>query len=275
MRTRKSSAQRASQRPLVREKNTKRKQAVENNDDQHEAERRFEHFVDAPGAVAKNREADDHGDGRGDQLRAESPSRARPRSRVTPRCGSTNLLEGVDVVLKVARKKFPDLLIKTVDVGDQRQQAKQQRESDAGADHLLSASSAPGKPLRLSPIALSISPSRQAGIARATVFRGEPSVHCRTRDRSRAGAGRRATPESSLPRPAQWPSVRAFWDAISAETAISPAKLFAAAVSTGNESTSVGLFFRGNAGSEIASQRLTSATRRLCPSVRRHAGRAP
>ena len=58
--------------------------------------------------------------------------RARP-SPSEPRLDE--LLEGVDIVLKIARKEFANLLVKTVNVGDQRQQAEQERESNAGADH--------------------------------------------------------------------------------------------------------------------------------------------
>src|ERR1019366_8725564 len=46
-----------------------------------------------------------------------------------------DLLESVDVDLEFAREEFAQLLIKTVDVGDQRQQAEQEHESYADADH--------------------------------------------------------------------------------------------------------------------------------------------
>ena len=84
MSPRKSGAQCASQRPWVREKKTKGRNRLHKDNDQHQAQRGFEHFVDAPGAVAKNGEADDHGDGGRDQLRQESPWRAR-RARASLR----------------------------------------------------------------------------------------------------------------------------------------------------------------------------------------------
>ena len=46
-----------------------------------------------------------------------------------------DLLESVDVVLKIAREEFADFLIETVDIGDQRQQAEEEGESDSDADH--------------------------------------------------------------------------------------------------------------------------------------------
>ncbi len=49
--------------------------------------------------------------------------------------GLHDLLEGVDVVLEFAREEFADLLVKTVHVGDQGQQAEEENESYADADH--------------------------------------------------------------------------------------------------------------------------------------------
>jgi hypothetical protein len=46
-----------------------------------------------------------------------------------------DLLEGVDVVLEIAREEFADLLVETVHVGDQREQAEEEHESYADADH--------------------------------------------------------------------------------------------------------------------------------------------
>src|SRR5208282_5997979 len=52
-----------------------------------------------------------------------------------PQARLNDLLERIDIVLKVARKKFADLLIKTVNVGDKRQQPNQKCQSYADADH--------------------------------------------------------------------------------------------------------------------------------------------
>ena len=52
------------------------------------------------------------------------------RERAHAQLGLDLLLEDVDVVLKFAREKFADFLINAVDVGDQRQQAKQQKQRD-------------------------------------------------------------------------------------------------------------------------------------------------
>src|SRR5208337_158006 len=45
------------------------------------------------------------------------------------------LLEGVDVVLEIAGEEFAHFLIETIDVGDQGQQAEEEHESNAGANH--------------------------------------------------------------------------------------------------------------------------------------------
>src|SRR5208282_606769 len=103
-------------------------QAIKKDDDQHQAERGFEDFVDAPGAVAKHGEADDHGNGSRDQLRENGHGERSARARYAE-ARLHDLLEGVDVVLEFARQEFANLLVETVDVGDQRQQAEQERES--------------------------------------------------------------------------------------------------------------------------------------------------
>ena len=109
-------------------------QAIKKDDDQHQAEGGFEDGVDAPGAVAKHGETDDHGDGCRDQLRQNGHGERGARARHSePRLH--DLLEGVDVVLEFAREEFANLLVETVDVGDQRQQAEQERESYADTDH--------------------------------------------------------------------------------------------------------------------------------------------
>jgi hypothetical protein len=123
---RSGSAHCPSQRPWVREKKDEGQQAVENNDDENQAEGGFEDFVDAPGAVAKHGEADDHGDGGGDQL-GENGHGERGARAGHSEARLDDLLEGVDVVLKIARQEFANLLVEAVDVGDQRQQAEEER----------------------------------------------------------------------------------------------------------------------------------------------------
>src|SRR5208282_3875500 len=97
-------------------------QTVKKDDDQDQAERGLENFVNAPGAVAKNGEADDHGDSGGGQLgqnrHGERGALARDfEARLH------DLLEGVDIVLEIAREELANLLVQAVNIGDQRQQA--------------------------------------------------------------------------------------------------------------------------------------------------------
>ena len=108
-------------------KENKRQKAVEQDDDEYQAERGLKNLVDAPAALAKHREAHQHGDGSGHELgqhrhgeRGARPAHSQP--------GLDSLLEGVDVVLELARKESSDLGVDAVDVGDQRQQAKQQKQ---------------------------------------------------------------------------------------------------------------------------------------------------
>src|SRR5271157_2483286 len=105
-------------------------QAVKNDDDQHQAERGLEDFVNAPGAVAKDGEADDHGNGGGDQLRQNGHGERGAGARDSE-ARLDDLLEGVDVVLELAREEFANLLIETVHVGDQRQLAEPETDVEA------------------------------------------------------------------------------------------------------------------------------------------------
>ena len=134
MSTRKSTTHSRQPASLGSRKKDEGQQAVEKDDDQHQAERGFEDFGDAPGAVAKHGEADDHGNGRRDQLRQNGHGE-RGAGAGHAEARLDDLLEGVDVVLEIAGEEFADLLIETVDVGDQRQQAEEEHESDADADH--------------------------------------------------------------------------------------------------------------------------------------------
>ena len=134
MSTRKSSGPASQPAALGSGKKDEGQQAVKKYDDQHQAERGFEDFGNAPGAVAKHGEADDHGDGSRDQL-SQNGHGERGAGAGNAEARLDDLLEGVDVVLKIAGEEFADLLIETVDVGDQRQQAEQEHESEADADH--------------------------------------------------------------------------------------------------------------------------------------------
>ena len=103
---------------------------MKHNDDENQAEDRLEHFVDAPGAVAKHGEADDHGDGGRGQL-GENGHRERRALPGYAELGLYQLFERVDVVLKVAREELARFLVHAVHVGDQRQQAEQKNQGDA------------------------------------------------------------------------------------------------------------------------------------------------
>src|SRR5260370_40254566 len=80
-------------------------QAAKNDDDEHQAEGGFEDFVNAPGAVAKNGEADDHGNGRGDQLRQNGHGERASLAGYS-KTRLANLLEGVGVVLESPGASF-------------------------------------------------------------------------------------------------------------------------------------------------------------------------
>ena len=124
MSRRKSSVQCCKPASLGSRKKDEGQQAIEDDDDQDQAERGFKNLVKAPGAVAKDGEADDHGDGGRDQLRKDRHGE-RGAGACHPEARLDELLEGVDVVLEIAGEEFAQLLVKTVDVGDQRQQAEQ------------------------------------------------------------------------------------------------------------------------------------------------------
>src|SRR5438105_5028613 len=101
-------------------------QAIKDDDDQHQAECGLEHFVYAPGTIAKYGEAHRHRNGGSDQLRQNCHGERRPAARYS-QTGLDNLLEGVNVVLEITRQKFADLLVKPIDVRDERQQGKEER----------------------------------------------------------------------------------------------------------------------------------------------------
>ena len=63
-----------------------------------------------------------HGDLHQDRHRERGPRPARHQP------GFDFLLEGIDIVLELARKKLPDLGIDAVDVGDQSKKANQQQQ---------------------------------------------------------------------------------------------------------------------------------------------------
>ena len=135
-------------------KENKRQKAIEQNDDEDEAQRGLENFVDAPGAVAEHREAHQHGDGSRYDLgqhrhgeRGARPAYSQP--------GLNSLLEGGNVFLELPRKEFADLGVDAVHVGDQGQQAEhQQQRSCDGVVHRVRASVWRGRPLGPRPLAL-------------------------------------------------------------------------------------------------------------------------
>src|SRR5208283_477662 len=89
---------------------------------------------DAPGTIAKNGESDDHGNGSGDQL-GQNGHGERGALAGHAQAGLYDLFEGIDIALEIAGEEFADLLVETVDVGDQGKQAEEESEGDAGADH--------------------------------------------------------------------------------------------------------------------------------------------
>src|SRR6202044_2816698 len=98
----------------------KRQKLVEDDDDQNQADGRLQHFVDAPQLIAENGVAHKQGDSRGSQL-LEHGHGERRAGAADAQAGLNLLLEDVDVVLKVARKKFAHLLVDAIDVRSQRQ----------------------------------------------------------------------------------------------------------------------------------------------------------
>jgi hypothetical protein len=111
-------------------------EAVENDDDEDEAEGGLKNFLDAPGLVAENGEADHHGDGGHGELYQDG-HRERGSGAADAQFGLDLLLEGVDVVLKFAGEKFADLGIEAVDVGDQGQHSDhgEERNGDGVVAH--------------------------------------------------------------------------------------------------------------------------------------------
>ena len=107
-------------------KENKRQKAVEQDDDEDQAERGLKNLVDAPAAFTEHREAHQQGDGSGNDLRQHRHGErgARP-AHSQP--GLDSLLEGGNVVLELARKKSSNLGVHAIRVGDQRQQAEATR----------------------------------------------------------------------------------------------------------------------------------------------------
>ena len=103
-----------------------RQKAVADDDDQDQADRGLQDFVDAPGLIAENQEADHQRDRRHGELREHRHGKRGPGA-AHAQLGFDLLLEDVDVVLEFARKKFADFLIDAIDVGDQREQTQQKQ----------------------------------------------------------------------------------------------------------------------------------------------------
>ncbi len=106
-----------------------RKEAVAHDHNENQADRGLQDFVDVPGLVAENYEADDQRDRGHGQLREHCHGKRGPGA-ADAQFRLDLLLEHVDVVLKFAGKKFPDFLINAVHVGDQGEQSQQQKKRD-------------------------------------------------------------------------------------------------------------------------------------------------
>ena len=129
MRTRKNRHPGDQPPPLSPREKNKGQKPVKNNHDQDQAQRGLQNFINAPCPVAKNREADQHGNrGHGHlrehchRYRRTLTADAEPRLYV--------LLECVDIVLKFARKELANFGIEAVHVRDQGQQTEQHQQHD-------------------------------------------------------------------------------------------------------------------------------------------------
>src|SRR5208283_303776 len=132
--------QRPVNQPLTlgaREKH-ERQEAVEYDDDEDEADGRLQNLVDAPGLIAENQEADQHGNRRHGQLSDHGHGKHGPRATDAQRpffqFGLDFLFEEVDVVLELAREKFSRLLVDAIHVRGQSQQAQQEEEHDGDGE---------------------------------------------------------------------------------------------------------------------------------------------
>ncbi len=100
----------------------KRQKAVEQDDDQNQAERGLQNFVDAPGAFAKHRKANQHAMA-AVKIWVRTAMESAARSRPTPSWARSSARRR-QCCPGIRGKKFADLRVEAVDVGDQGQQAK-------------------------------------------------------------------------------------------------------------------------------------------------------
>src|SRR5579864_1035992 len=114
-------------------KEYERKKAVEQNDDEDQADRSLKDFVDAPGLVVEDQKANEESN-RCDGELGEHRHGERSAGTGDAQFGFNFLLEDIDVVLKFAGEKFPDFLIDAIDVRDQCQQAEQEKKREGDGE---------------------------------------------------------------------------------------------------------------------------------------------
>ena len=102
----------------------KRQKAVEDDDNEDQANRRLQNLVDAPALVAENQEARQESNQRHGQLRKHCHGQGSAGAG-HPQFRFNFLFEDVDVVLKFAGEKFTNFLVDSMDVRNQRQQSQQ------------------------------------------------------------------------------------------------------------------------------------------------------
>ena len=98
----------------------------------------MQNLINGPRPVTKYREADQHGDGCGRELR-QNGHRQRRTLPTHAQPGLDFLLEDINVVLEFPGEEFADLCIKAIDVGEESEQAKEgkNRARDGVAHRLL------------------------------------------------------------------------------------------------------------------------------------------
>ena len=95
-------------------------EAVEQDDDQDQAQGGLQDFLGAPGLVMEEGKANQQGDGRHDQGHKDGHGqRGAGAADLQPRLDQ--LLETINIVLEFAREEFADLGVEPVDVGDEGQ----------------------------------------------------------------------------------------------------------------------------------------------------------
>src|SRR5579859_5806789 len=114
-------------------KEYERKKAVEQNDDEDQADRSLKDFIDAPGLVVENQKANKESNRCDGELREDCHGE-RSAGTGDAQFRFNFLLEDIDVVLKFAGEKFPDFLIDAIDVRDQCQEAQEKKKRDRDSE---------------------------------------------------------------------------------------------------------------------------------------------